>query len=250
MIFHTFGDKKNKTMLLIHGVLTPWQIWQDAINAFCKDYFVIVPALDAHVEEQKSDFISVENEAEKIINYIEENCNAKIDVVCGLSMGAAIAYKIFEKNCIKINYLVLDGAPLTRANKLLIYFMTKSYLSIIHKSQNRNARVIKNFKKSFLPEKYLESYLKFADTMSDQSVINIVQSVFSTKIEKTLDCTNTKILFLCGTKANEMLSIKAVKNLKKLYPNMVVKVFKSYAHAELAIYHSEEWIKEVAEFIK
>ena len=250
MIFHTFGDKKNKTMLLIHGVLTPWQIWQDVINAFCKDYFVIVPALDAHVEELKSDFISVENEAEKIISYIEENCNAKIDVACGLSMGAAIAYKIFEKNRIKINYLVLDGAPLAHTNKLLIYFMTKSYLSIIHKSKSRNARVIKNFKKSFLPEKYLESYLKFADTMSDQSIINIVQSVFSTKIEKTLDFTNTKILFLHGTKANEMLSIKAAKKLKKLYPNMVVKVFKSYAHAELAIYHSEKWIKEIAEFIK
>ena len=33
MIFHTFGDNHNLAILLIHGVLTPWQIWEDADQA-------------------------------------------------------------------------------------------------------------------------------------------------------------------------------------------------------------------------
>ena len=48
MIFHTFGDDHNPAILLIHGVLTPWQIWEDAIRQFSKESCVIVPALDAH----------------------------------------------------------------------------------------------------------------------------------------------------------------------------------------------------------
>ena len=26
MIFHTYGNKENKAVVLIHGMLTPWQI--------------------------------------------------------------------------------------------------------------------------------------------------------------------------------------------------------------------------------
>ena len=70
MLFHTFGNKANKIMILIHGVLTPWQIWQDAINYFSKEYYVIVPVWDGHVEEETSECLSVENEANKIIEYV------------------------------------------------------------------------------------------------------------------------------------------------------------------------------------
>ncbi len=27
MVFHTFGNKENSVAVLIHGMLTPWQIW-------------------------------------------------------------------------------------------------------------------------------------------------------------------------------------------------------------------------------
>ena len=30
MIFHTYGNKENKAVVLIHGMLTPWQIWNYA----------------------------------------------------------------------------------------------------------------------------------------------------------------------------------------------------------------------------
>ena len=48
---------------------------------------------------------------------------------------------------------------------------------------------------------------------------------------------------------NEVVSAKAAKLMKEIYPQTVVKCFKGYAHAELAIYHSDEWIKTVDEFI-
>ena len=50
MIFHTYGDKGNKAVVLIHGMLTPWQIWNTAAERFSKDHYVIVPELDAHAK--------------------------------------------------------------------------------------------------------------------------------------------------------------------------------------------------------
>ena len=91
MIFHTFGDQNNKVILLIHGMLTPWQIWEDATSHFSKDYYVVVPELDGHTEDATSQFLSVESEAEQIREYVLRKFNGKIHALCGLSMGGRIA---------------------------------------------------------------------------------------------------------------------------------------------------------------
>ena len=91
MNFHTFGNNTNKVVIFIHGMLTPWQIWNEAIEYWSKDYYVILPELDAHTEETKSTFESVEKEAEKIKNYLCDTVCGKVYMMCGLSMGGRIA---------------------------------------------------------------------------------------------------------------------------------------------------------------
>ena len=46
MIFHTYGNKESKAIVLIHGMLTPWQIWNTAVKKFSEDYYVVVPELE------------------------------------------------------------------------------------------------------------------------------------------------------------------------------------------------------------
>ena len=36
MNFHTFGDESKPVILLIHGVLTPWQVWETQIEHFIR----------------------------------------------------------------------------------------------------------------------------------------------------------------------------------------------------------------------
>lgn len=249
MRFHTFGDGNKKIMVLIHGVLTPWQIWQEHAKYYEKDYLVVVPALDGHVEEEASEYISVEDEANKIIDYVINAYGKEVDVLCGLSMGGAVAYKVFESGKLTINNLVVDGAPLSPLGKLPVWFMTKNYMNIIHKTKVRDQKTLDSFKKYFLPEEYLPSFLKFADTMTDETIKNMLSSVFSTNISKTPVENDTKILFMHGTKGNEVVSKKAARKMKEVYPQTVIKCFDGYAHAELSIYHVKEWIDTVKRFI-
>ena len=75
MIFHTYGDKENKAVVLIHGMLTPWQIWNTAVDKFKRNCYVIVPELDAHTEVTPTVFHSIEEEADKIHDYIMKELN-------------------------------------------------------------------------------------------------------------------------------------------------------------------------------
>lgn len=249
MFFHTFGDSANKILILIHGVLTPWQIWQMQIDFFKENYFIIVPELDAHEEESASEFVSIEEEATTIEEYVLENYGENVFAICGLSMGGAIANIIFGNERLRIEYLIYDGAPLVPMNSFLCRFMTNQYLYIIQKSKERDEKVLKRFKRDFLPEKYLESYLKFADTMSASSMKNIISSVGKSRMKICENINHTKILFLHGTKGNEILAQKSVKLIKKQYPDAREICYKGYKHCELAIYCTEDWISAVNEFI-
>ncbi|MCH5193343.1 MAG: alpha/beta hydrolase [Oscillospiraceae bacterium] len=249
MIFHTFGNKDNRSVILVHGVLTPWQIWEKQISVLKEKYYVIVPALDGHIEDRTSEYISAENEAEQIEKYINDELDGTAHALCGLSMGGVIANRVFERNKIKINRLVLDGAPLIKISSLSNKFMTVSYKSIIHKSKSRDSKTLENFKRDFLPEKFLEPYLKFADTMSDSTVENMIDSVCTIVPHPRENTGNTKIMFLHGTKGNEVYSKRTADMMKQYYPDMTVKCFKGYKHAELAIYKPDEWLETVEPFI-
>ena len=104
MIFHTYGKKENKAVVLIHGMLTPWQIWNTAIKKFKRDYYVIVPELDAHTELNPTMFHSVEEEADKIladarIRIAAEKESALRDVRREVALlSVSIAEKILRKD--------------------------------------------------------------------------------------------------------------------------------------------------------
>lgn len=178
MIINKFICGGKPVMVLIHGMLTPWQIWTPQIEYFKSNYNIYAVALNTHTENTASEFVSVPAEAEEIIQYFRvKNINA-IDVLCGMSFGGKIAHEIWKSNKLKIYSLIMDGAPLVSCPKIAIKIMIKKYMNIVHKSKQRDSRVIENFKKYFLPGKYLDSYLKIVDHMTDKSIINMVFSAF------------------------------------------------------------------------
>ncbi len=249
MNFHTFGSPENPTILLIHGMLTPWQVLEAQIERFKADYYVIAPALDAHKEERASEFNSVSAEAEQIENYVIDRRNAEVFAAVGLSMGGGIAFKLWQNGVIGIKKLILDGAPLTGFPMLAAKAMTVSYLDVIRKSKKRDPKTLDSFKRDFLPEKYLDSFLKIADNMSESSVRNIVGSLGDLRLSKPLPESGTEMLFLHGTKGNEVISKSVAKRLAKVYENTKIHCFDGYTHCEAAIYKPQEWLSVAEKFL-
>lgn len=249
MKLHEFGTANAPVMVLIHGVLTPWQIWEPQIKAFEKDYHIFAVALSAHTEEEASEFISLEAEVSAIIQALKNKNVTTIDTLCGLSLGGVIAHEIWKSGKLPITHLVLDGAPLVPFPLCSGKIMTSNYIKIIHKSKERDPKVLASFKKNFLPEEYLDSYLKIADFMTDTSMTNIIKAADNGNLCTTIN-NKSKLLFLHGTKGNEILSKKVAKLMKKAYPETDVVCFKGDMHCYKAIYEPEKWVEIVSGFIK
>lgn len=249
MIFHEYGDKSKPAVVLIHGMMTPWQIMLPIARHFEENYRVIIPALDAHTAEEKSSFRSIDDEAEKIADYLCENYGGKAELVAGLSLGGAVAYGLLVGGRVKIRNLIMDGAPLCKSPSLLTKIMTSNYLDIAEKSKARDKRTMLSFSKSFLPEEYLPFFLEFIDSMSDESIKNILESVGKEKLGTTANTEGTRMLYLHGTKADEYLSKKSAKKLAKLYPDAYAVSLKGDGHCQCAIYSPDDWAQIAADFM-
>ncbi len=248
MRFHTYGDSSSPVILLIHGLLTPYQVWEEQIERFRDKYYVIAVALDAHEEESASEFISIQQEAQQIESYITENHGGKVFAVCGISMGGVIAHELWKNGVISIRKLIMDGAPLKAMPKIAIKIMTNNYLMIIRKSRQRDKKTMEGFVNNCAPERCLDSYLKIADNMSDQSIRNLTASACSQTLCSDI-VSDTQVLFIHGTKGNEVVSSKVGRLIRKYYPDSEVYCFKGYAHCEAAIYKPQEWLRIAEPFL-
>lgn len=247
MSIHSFGNSNKPVIILIHGMLTPWEIWCPHIEYFSANYHVLVPELGGHSGNKTDQFSSIEDECIKIETFLHNNSINEIFAVCGLSLGGAVAYKIWERKRVNIKNLVLDGAPLSRFGVVLRKVMTANYISIIEKSKSRDKKTLSNFSEYFLPAEYLQSYLKIADNMTSDSVAKIVNAISGDFIsDEPLELEN--VLYLYGTGMNECLSKKSAKALK-VKGLMDSLCFNGHGHCYKAIYEPVEWCRIVETFI-
>ena len=68
MIFKTFGNKNNKKILFIHGMA------MEGLNYYhfeelLPDYYLVIPTLDGHYSENKTLFVSLNDQVNKILHY-------------------------------------------------------------------------------------------------------------------------------------------------------------------------------------
>ena len=249
MKMHLYGLPENPKMLLIHGVLMPWQIWEPQIQYYKEKYHVLVVELDGHTQDKPSRFVSAEMQAQKIEKYCEDRQIDTFAVVCGLSIGGVIAQILWRHDKLHINHMIIDGAPLVPSGRIASSVMTKAYLKLVHKSQTRDPKTLDMIKKRFLSEQYMEAYLAVVDQVSDTSIENMVYAMCRSELRIDID-NHTKIVYVYGTKASEILAQKSARTIKDLYPETDVVCFIGDSNCYKAVFEPEAWMSVINEFLE
>ena len=199
-----FGNPRNEKMILIHGFESPYQVWEDYIKYFEKDYFIIVPILTGHNPEIKEDFVSFESEVKELEQYYTNKFGNDVYVIYGMSMGGIVASMIWKNKNINIRKLILESSPLVSQSNFITSILTKQYLTITEKARQRDENVVAQAVGSMVKEKHLEIFLKLLDNMSDTTIVNYLKAVGSFKLPPNIDTPSTEIYYLHGTKMVDM----------------------------------------------
>ena len=236
-----FGNINNPKMLLIHGFQSPYQVWDEYINYYKDEYHVIVPVLPGHNPKLNDRFESME----KIILEIEQfilKYSDSINVVYGMSMGGMIASLLWQNKKIKINKLILDGAPILGMSSLIKPIITKSYINLTSKCKNRDEKVLNQAIGSFIRKENFNDFLSVMDEITNEDIKGYVSAISRYKLPKNIS-SDTKIIFYHGTKFSDALGKKGAKYIKKYYKNSKIIKMNGLGHCETAFLRPVEMIK-------
>ncbi len=118
MTIHEFGKENEKVILLIHPSVVKWDYFEYVIPLLEKDYRLIVPALPGYDFDEESDFTSVEQIAEDLVNWLVKNDISRLYAVYGCSMGGSIALlaslqkEVAVEHCVMVGGITPYGLPL------------------------------------------------------------------------------------------------------------------------------------------
>jgi pimeloyl-ACP methyl ester carboxylesterase len=245
MLFKEYGDKRNKTVILLHGGGLTWWTYLAAAEALLETYHVVTPVIDGHGEEGGTLFVSVEASAEKLIRYIDAELGGRVFAIGGLSLGAKITVEVLTRRPDIAEYAVIESAlviPMKGTKRFYVPIVKASYGLIGNRwFSKRQAESYGIRGEAF--EQYYEDTVK----ISKASLVNL--TLISTyKLKDAIRSTTAKTLIIYGSKELGIMKDSAIM-LRDAIRGSTLYVAQGLNHGEFSLLHTEEFIKLVRTFL-
>ena len=250
MIFHEFGDKKFPHILLIHGGGNSWWNYIRQARMLSDKYHVILPTLDGHGEEYQKDYITTENSAQQILEYIKNNCDRKLFAIGGVSLGGQIAIELLSLDSDIAEKAIIDGSICIPQPKLarICTVIVKLFGKIMFSksaSKIQLGLMKKMYPNMAYPEEIENYYIEDMPRIPIKTLVTIYQTYMGEyRLKYAIKESKAQVLYIYGEK--EMKCVKeSAKLFQKMHPDCTLYEAKGYNHGYLSAYLPLEWMEVV-----
>lgn len=255
MKFHEFGDKNLPPILLIHGGGSSWWNYLRQARLLSHNYHVILPTLNGHREEYQKDYISTEDSAQEILNYVRQNCGGKLFAVGGVSLGGQIAMELLSLDSDIAEKSIIDGSlcipqpSLARLCILLVALFGKLMFSKLS-CKLQLSITNKCYPKLAYPDEIKSYFMEDMPRMPIKTLVTIYKTYMGHyKLNSRISKSKSQVLYIYGEK--ELNCVKeSAKLFQQLHPNTILYEAKVYNHGYLSAYLPQEWITLVVPFLE
>ncbi len=246
MKFKEFGSKDKKAIVLLHGGGLSWWSLQKLVDILEKDFYVITPIIDGHGENGEDTFLSIEDSAKKLIDYIDSNFHGKVLALGGLSLGAQIVTEVLSERTDIAEYAIIESALVLPIPGTAV--MASSYKLIFGLIKQRWFSKIQA-KSMAVPEEWFELYYADSSKMSKQSLINITLSNGNYNLKNSISNTKAKVLVIVGEKEISIMK-KSAQKLHAAISGSELYVARKLRHGELSIAYPQKYTELFQEFLR
>ena len=250
MTFHEFGDKNFPHILLIHGGGNSWWNYLRQARMLSDKYHVILPTLDGHGEEYQKDYISTENSAQQIMEYIKNNCDRKLFAIGGVSLGGQIAIELLSLDSDIAEKAIIDGSICIPQPKLarICTVIVKLFGKIMFSksaSKIQLGLMKKMYPNMAYPEEIENYYIEDMPRLPIKTLVTIYQTYMGEyRLKHAIKESKAQVLYIYGEK--EMKCVKeSAKLFQKMHPDCTLYEAKGYNHGYLSAYLPLEWMEVV-----
>lgn len=237
MRYVEYGNQNPETIILLHGGGLSWWNYRDAAQYLSEQYHVVLPILDGHADSD-APFTSIEDNAARIIAYIDQHFGGNVLAVGGLSLGGQIAVEMLAQRPDICRFALLEST-LVKPSRLIHALIKPTFgMSYGLIKQKWFAKMQAAY--LGIPQKLFDDYYRDTCKISKEDMIAFLQSNSAYSIKPALRDAQAKVHIVFGSKEQSSIRTSG-KLLNRMIPDSTLESLPGYNHGDLSLNHPQAY---------
>lgn len=240
-----FGQHNPNVIMLLHGGGLSWWNYREVAQKLAGQYHVVLPVLDGHADSG-APFTTIEDNAARLISYIDSHFGGQILAIGGLSLGGQIAVEMLSQRSDICQYALLESAlvkPMKMTAALIGPTFGMSYGLI---KQKWFAKMQADY--LGIPKELFDDYYRDTCEISKADMIAFLKANSIYAVKQSLSETTAKVKIVAGSKEQKNIRDSA-KLLHKAIPGSRMEILPGLRHGDLSINHPQRYGRMLTEWI-
>ena len=239
-----FGKQNRDTVFLLHGGGLSWWNYREVATLLEKDYHVMLPVLDGHADSDAT-FTTIEDNAARLISYIDINFGGQVVILGGLSLGGQITLEILRQRPDICRYALIESA-LVKPSKLTAALIGPTFgMSCGLIKQHWFAKMQADY--LGIPKELFEDYYRDTCAITKADMIAFLKANCTYKIKAGLAETSAKVKIVAGSREQNNI-LNSAKLIYQAIPGSQLEILPGLRHGDLSINHPERYVQMLKEW--
>ena len=246
MKYQEYGSDQNDTILLLHGGGLSWWNYREAAELLQGEYHIILPVLDGHAGSDRP-FTTIEENAEEIIQFIDEKLSGSVLLIGGLSLGGQVLLEMLSKRKNLCSYALVESAaviPSKLTNMLIAPTFGCSYGFIKKRFFSKL-----QFQSLHIKPDLFEDYYRDTCQIKKQDMISFLKANTAYALKDSFRESSAMINVYIGEKENREI-LRSAEFIRRMHPSCKLYRMDGLRHGELSINHADQYVNAIRQIVK
>lgn len=245
MNYIEYGKEHKEVIVLLHGGGLSWWNYREMAEDLSSNYHVVLPILDGHAESDH-DFTSIEENAVRIIKFIDEQFGGSVLLIGGLSLGGQIVLEILSQKKDVCQYALIEST-LVVPSKFTYAMIKPAFGSCYGLIKHRWFSKLQ-FKSLRIKQELFEEYFQDTCGISKSNMIAFLEANALYCIKSSIaDCSAKSYVFV-GEKENRAMRKSAII-INEALSESTLQVLPDMHHGEFSINYADNYASTVRAII-
>lgn len=238
-----FGQENREVVILVHGGGLSWWNFRQEAELLSGSYHVVLPILDGHAGSDEA-FTGIEENADRLISFIDSRFGGSVFLIGGLSLGAQILLEILSKRHDICRHAIVESAsviPSRTTNTLIAPAVLLSY-GLIQKEWFSRMQ----FRYLRIRNDLFDDYYRDTSKITKTSMIAFLKANTAYETKPGLAKCRAQIRIVVGEREDRRM-LRSAEKLHRLLRCSVLEIKKGMRHGEYCVNHPEQYVKDLLE---
>ena len=245
MQYVEYGAHNSQTVILLHGGGLSWWNYREVAQLLADKYHVVLLILDGHADSD-APFTSIEDNAARLIAYIDEHHGGSVYALGGLSLGGQITVEMLTHRPDICRFALIESVlvkPMKLTHLLIKPTFGTSYGLIKQKWFAKMQAAYLG-----IPKNLFGDYYRDTCKITKEDMIAFLQSSSAYSIKPALRDTQAKVHIVFGSKEQSSIRTSG-KLLNRIIPDSTLEILPGYRHGDLSLNHPEQYAQMLFKLI-